>query len=109
MVHSGSSAVNTIEQVPSGFIYPDDPNGRYQSVAATSVGFRELTGLQAKGSLEQFMEPGTLRNDGDGNAVFAPKSFSTDFCAGLIQSEQLKGKLPRIARLLNRAAAVSDW
>jgi hypothetical protein len=93
------SMFRAIEQVPSGFVYSDDPVGRYQ-VAANLIGFRELTGLQAKGALEKYMEPGVLQDDGAGNTVFVPKSFSTDFCAGLIQSDQLKEKLPRIARLL---------
>ena len=97
--YTRSSTVNTIEQIPSGFVYSDDPNGRYQ-VAATLVGFHELTGIQAKGSLEKYMEPGVLVPDGNGDTIFVPKSFTTDFCAGLIQSDQLKEKLPRIARLL---------
>jgi DNA polymerase I-like protein with 3'-5' exonuclease and polymerase domains len=92
------SCVNVIEQIPSGFVYSDDPTERYQ-VAATLVGFRELSALQAKGALEKYMEPGVLINDGDGQE-FSPKSFSTDFCAGLLQSDQLKEKLPRIARIL---------
>ena len=87
--YTRSSTVNTIEQIPSGFVYSDDPNGRYQ-VAATLIGFRELTGIQAKGSLEKYMEPGVLTSDGNGATIFIPKSFTTDFCAGLIQSDQLK-------------------
>ncbi len=46
------------------------------------------------------MEPGVLITDGTGQTVFKPKSFTTDFCNGLIQSQQLKEKLPRIARIL---------
>jgi hypothetical protein len=46
------------------------------------------------------MEPGVLVPDGNGGMIFVPKSFTTDFCSGLIQSDQLKEKLPRIARLL---------
>jgi hypothetical protein len=50
--------------------------------------------------LEQYMEPGVLREDDNGEKVFVPKSFPTEFCAGMIQSSQLKEKLDHITRIL---------
>jgi DNA polymerase I-like protein with 3'-5' exonuclease and polymerase domains len=93
------SSINIIEQIPSGFVYSEDPSERYK-IAAHSVGFRELSSLQAKGSLEEFMEPGVLVEDSSGTKVFVPKSFSTDFCAGMLVNDRLKEKLPHIARIL---------
>jgi hypothetical protein len=92
--------VNVIEQVPSGFTYSDDPDTRF-AVAAHTIGFSELTGIQAKGGLEKYVEPGILTFPfEDSEPEFVPKSFSTDFCSGMIQSDQLKDELPFIARLL---------
>jgi hypothetical protein len=93
------SSVNVIEQIPSGFVYSADPAERYK-IAATLVGFRELSGLQAKSALEEYIEPGVLVKDASGNDAFSPKSFSTEFCAGMVESSQLKKKLPHIARIL---------
>jgi hypothetical protein len=83
-----------IRKVPSGFVYSDNPDTRY-SVDSFQVGLAGLPALQAKSSLEKYMEPGYL-NEGH----FIPQSFRTDFCAGLLQSEQLKELLLHIVRIL---------
>ena len=98
--------VNVIEQVASGFKYSTDPDTQY-TVSAHTLGFRVLNGIQAKGNLEKYVEPGILvksdNGDDDADPEFLPKSFSTDFCAGLIQADQLKEELPLIARILTVA------
>ena len=98
--------VNLIESVPSGFKYSVDPETQY-TVSAHTLGFRALNGIHAKGNLEKYVEPGILvkteGGDGDSDPEFLPKSFSSDFCAGLIQSDQLKEELPLIARILTVA------
>jgi hypothetical protein len=88
-----------IELIPSGFSYSTDPKGRYK-VDAYTPGFRELIGIQAKGLLEYYMEPGVLRGDETGEKIFIPRSFGTDFCAGLVKSAQLKAELDHINRIL---------
>ena len=88
-----------IELIPSGFRYSADPKSRY-TIEAHTPGFRELVGLQAKGLLEKFMEPGVLRKDDNDETIFIPKSFGTDFCSGMVQSDQLKAKLDHISRIL---------
>ena len=88
-----------IELIPSGFTYSADPKGRYR-VDAYTPGFRELIGIQAKGLLEEYMEPGVLREDETGEKIFIPRSFGTDFCAGLVKSAQLKAELDHINRIL---------
>ncbi len=98
-----ANAVNVITQIPSGFTYSDDPNADF-TVEAHTIGFSELDGIQAKGALEKYVEPGILVKEAgasdDDEPEFRPKSFTTDFCSGMIQSEQLKERLPFIARLL---------
>jgi DNA polymerase I-like protein with 3'-5' exonuclease and polymerase domains len=88
-----------IEKVASGFEYSPDPKKRYK-ISAFSFGLRELSPLLAKGLLEYYMEPGVLRADDNGEEIFVPKSFSTDFCAGMVQSTQLKDCLDYITRIL---------
>jgi DNA polymerase I-like protein with 3'-5' exonuclease and polymerase domains len=88
-----------IEKVASGFEYSPDPKKRYK-ISAFNCGLRELSPLLAKGSLEYYMEPGVLREDDNGEQVFVPKSLSTDFCAGMVQSTQLRTCLDYITRIL---------
>jgi hypothetical protein len=88
-----------IENVAVGFEYSPDPKKRYK-VASYNFIFAELSALTAKGGLEQYMEPGVLREDENKEKVFIPKSFGTDFCAGMVQSEQLKAQLDCITRIL---------
>jgi DNA polymerase I-like protein with 3'-5' exonuclease and polymerase domains len=88
-----------IENVAVGFEYSPDPKKRYK-VTAHNFGFAELSALTAKGGLEQYMEPGVLREDENTEKVFIPKSFSTDLCAGMVQSDQLKNQLDRMTRIL---------
>jgi DNA polymerase I-like protein with 3'-5' exonuclease and polymerase domains len=92
--------ITYIEKVPSGFEYSANPKMRYK-VTAFSFGFRELTALRAKGMLEGYMEPGVLRLDENGEEVFVPKSFVTEFCAGMVQSDQLRDPLDHISRILS--------
>ena len=91
--------ITHIEKVPSGFEYSADPKGRYK-VTAFNFGFRELTALRAKGMLEQYMEPGVLRKDDNQETAFVPKSFATECCAGMVQSDQLRDRLDHISRIL---------
>jgi hypothetical protein len=93
------SATVRIELVPSGFSYSAEPGSRYK-IEAYIPGFLELAGLKAKGLLEHYMEPGVLRKDDNGQPMFIPRSFSTDFCAGLVKSDQLKHQLSHIAKIL---------
>ena len=46
------------------------------------------------------MEPGVLRLDENGEEVFVPRSFTTEFCAGKVQSDQLRDSLDHISRIL---------
>jgi DNA polymerase I-like protein with 3'-5' exonuclease and polymerase domains len=89
----------TVQLVPSGFFYSENESTKY-NVASYTVGLRELNAIRAKSSLEKYIEPGVLAKDKTGEQEFVPKSFSTDFCAGLIESEQLKEQLGLIARIL---------
>jgi DNA excision repair protein ERCC-4 len=94
-----SSQIVRIEIVPSGFSYSADPKSRYK-IETFTPGFRELAGIQAKGLLEKYMEPGVLRKDQNEQPVFIPRSFTTDFCAGMVKSDQLKSELDHISRIL---------
>jgi DNA polymerase I-like protein with 3'-5' exonuclease and polymerase domains len=94
-----SGWITYIEKVPSGFEYSADPKGRYK-IAAFSFGFRELSPLRTKGMLEQYMEPGVLRVNEQDEEVFIPKSFTTEFCAGMVQADQLRDSLDHISRIL---------
>jgi DNA polymerase I-like protein with 3'-5' exonuclease and polymerase domains len=87
--------VVALRKVPSGFVYSDNASTQY-SVSSYQVGLGALSALQAKSSLEKHMEPGYLVKDG----TFIPHSFSTEFCAGLLQSGQLKEQLFDIVRVL---------
>jgi DNA polymerase I-like protein with 3'-5' exonuclease and polymerase domains len=91
--------ITHIEMVPSGFEYSHDPAERYK-IVSSSPGFRELGAIKAKGLLEKYMEPGVLREDDTDENIFVPKSFTTDFCAGMVQSDQLKAELDHITRIL---------
>jgi len=97
-----SNEIVTVARVPSGFDYSSDPNAKYK-IAFHTTGLRELTAIHAKSSMEQYIEPGYLAEDEQRGKYFVPKSFSTDFCCGLLQSDVLKDRLPLIARILTTA------
>ena len=88
-----------LRKMPSGFVYSDSPGSQY-SVSSFQVGLGALSSLEAKSSLEKYIEPGYLRGD---PPEFVPCSFSTEFCAGLLQAEQLKARLFDIVRVLTVA------
>jgi Bifunctional DNA primase/polymerase, N-terminal len=94
-----NAEVNVIAEVPSGFVYSDDPEENF-TVGANTIGFRELAAIQAKSDLEEHIEPGIKKFNGGPEPEFEAKSFSSDFCCGMIQSAQLKRTLPLITRLL---------
>jgi DNA polymerase I-like protein with 3'-5' exonuclease and polymerase domains len=85
-----------VRKAPSGFVYSDNPGTRY-SIESFQVGLGELSPLEAKSSLEKYMEPGYLKGD---PPQFVPCSFPTEFCSGLLRAEQLKNHLFHIVRLL---------
>ena len=88
-----------IELVPSGFEYSSDRTQRYKVISNTP-GLRKLTAIKAKSILERYMEPGVLAQDENGEKTFVSKSFTTDFCAGMVESDHIKGELDHIARIL---------
>jgi bifunctional DNA primase/polymerase-like protein len=88
-----SNEIVTVARVPSGFVYSSDPNAKYK-IASHTTGLLELTAIHAKSSMEQYTEPGCLAEDEQRGKYFVPKSFSTDFCCGLLQSDVLKDRLP---------------
>jgi DNA polymerase-1 len=88
-----------LRKVPSGFVYSDTPGSQY-SVSSFQVGLGALSSLEAKSSLEKYIEPGYLKGD---PPEFVPCSFSTEFCAGLLQAGQLKSHLFDIVRVLTVA------
>ena len=65
------------------------------------MGFKELSPQEAKSSLEEHAVPGILVTDERGNPEFIKKSFSSDFCVGLIHSPHLRRELPEIIRVLS--------
>jgi hypothetical protein len=89
----------TLHNVPSGFIYSNNPDARYK-VQSYSVGLLELSGVMARSDLERYVVPGFLVKDETGNYEFIRKSFSTDFCSALVHSAHLRDTLPHIARVL---------
>ena len=91
--------IGLIDKVPSGFTYSHDAEIEF-SVESHTVGFSELSTLRANSSLEKYIDPCIPVTDAGGQKQFVKKSFSTDFCASLVHSYQLKAKLPRIARVL---------
>jgi DNA polymerase I-like protein with 3'-5' exonuclease and polymerase domains len=95
-------ALVTLKNVPSGFVYSENPDIRY-SVKSYTVGLDELNGVKARSSLEHYVVPGVLVTDEMGNKEFIKKSFSTDFCASMVHSGHLRIKLPHIARILTVA------
>jgi DNA polymerase-1 len=90
----GDSLV-TINEVPSGFVYSSNPETAY-TVEAHTTGFREITSQGARSMLENYVIPGYIGWEG----TFIRKSFSVDFCSGMISADHLRGKLPHIVRVL---------
>jgi hypothetical protein len=88
--------ITVVKKVAAGFVYSDNPATKY-SVSSFQIGLSALSALQAKSSLEKYIEPGYLRGD---PPEFIPCSFATEFCAGLLQAEQLKTHLFDIVRVL---------
>ena len=88
-----------IDKVPSGFAYSGDPEIKF-SVESYTVGLNELSPMEARSDLERYVVPGILVKDESDREQFVSKSFSTDFCASLVRSSQLREELPRIVRAL---------
>ena len=88
-----------IDKVPSGFAYSGDPEIKF-SVESYTVGLNELSPMEARSDLERYVVPGFLVKDETDKEQFVSKSFSTDFCASLVRSSQLREELPRIVRAL---------
>ena len=89
----------TIDAVPSGFVYSSNPDTEY-TIEAHTTGFVELTAQEAKSRLEEYAVPGILAKDELSNPEFIKRSFSSDFCTGLVHSVHLRRKLPDILRVL---------
>src|SRR4029077_19385986 len=88
-----------VEQIPTGFEYSSDPNQKFK-VKSHSFGFRALTGLEAKHRIEEFIIPGLLSGNAEGQSEFHALSFTVDFCNGLVLSPGLVGRLPLVTRIL---------
>ena len=82
-----SLEIVTINQVPSGFIYSGNDDTAYK-VKAHITGFCDLGAQDAKSRVEKHVIPGILVSDGRGNVEFRAKSFSTDFCNGLVSGQR---------------------
>jgi DNA polymerase I-like protein with 3'-5' exonuclease and polymerase domains len=91
----GDSMV-TINEVPSGFVYSDNPDTAY-TVEATTVGFREITAQEARSRIEIYVIPGYISGE---TGTFIKKSFSPEFCISMVSSDHLRKRLPLIARVL---------
>ena len=57
-----ASLVVLLHEVPSGFIYSDNPEEQYQ-ISATTIGFRELNAQEARTPVEEHCVPGILIKD----------------------------------------------
>jgi DNA polymerase I len=90
--------VQVIAQIPSGFIYSENPDEQL-TVKAFSPGFLSLSPGQAKSDLEDYCEPICLEEKG-GDYIEVRKSFSREFCAGMLESPQFRATLPLIVRIL---------
>ncbi len=88
-----------IEQIPTGFEYSSDPNQKFK-IKSHSFGFRPLSGLEAKHRIEQFIIPGVLSGNAEGQSEFQALSLTLEFCNGLVLSPGLVGRLPLITRIL---------
>jgi hypothetical protein len=88
-----------IEQIPTGFEYSSDPNQKFK-IKSHSFGFRALTGLEAKHRIEEFLIPGIVSENEQGQSEFHAHSFTVDFCNGLVLSPGLLQRNPLITRIL---------
>ena len=88
-----------IEQIPTGFEYSSDPNQKFK-IKSNSFGFRALIGLEAKHRIEEFLVPGMIVENEQGENEFQAHSFTTEFCNGLVLSPGLVQWLPLITRIL---------
>ena len=88
-----------IDKVPSGFVYSRNPDTEYK-VEAYTTGFRELSAQEARSNVERYVIPGVLRWDMVSAYEFVKKSFPSDFCLSLVNSDHLRVKLPEIVRVL---------
>ena len=82
-----------IEQIPTGFEYSSDPNQKFK-IKSNSFGFRALIGLEAKHRIEEFLVPGMIVENEQGEDEFQAHSFTTEFCNGLVLSPGLVQWLP---------------
>ena len=91
-----------IKKVPSGFVYSDAPENKFR-VESYTVGLGELSPVQTRSAVEQHVCPGVsvkVKDEmGEDQLQFMSRSFSTDFCAGLVTNEAFKQMLP-LARIL---------
>ena len=76
---------------------PGGPNTRSTPIPSDSS---ELSAQEARTGLEKHCVPGILVKDEMGELEFIKKSFSSDFCVGLVNSSFLRRKLPHILRVL---------
>ncbi len=95
-----NDTVVAIGQIATGFEFSSQEDQKFK-ISSTSAGFRPLSGTEAKYELEQFITPTVFaRPSPNAPAIMVTKSYTTDFCNGLVQSPQLKAKLPVLTRIL---------
>ena len=88
-----------VEPIPTGFEYSSGSNQKFK-IKSNSFGFRGLTGLDAKHRIEEFLVPGRISENEQGERQFQAHSFTTEFCNGLVISPGLLRTLPLITRIL---------
>jgi hypothetical protein len=95
-----NDAVVVVGEVASGFEFAAEPNRKFK-VVSTTTGFKPLSGIEAKFRLEDFITPTVMARPEPGAPLIrVAKSFTTDFCCGLMHSPQLKVKLPLVTKIL---------
>jgi hypothetical protein len=90
--------VVVVDQVANGFKYAEDNDEKF-TLENQTAGFAVLSAMRARATAEKFMVP-TVRRKRGNEYVDEPKSFTAEFCAGMLASPFLRDNLSRIHRIL---------